>query len=130
MGEQIFHNSVFKGYEILIDGVILNVNLISLEMYDFDVILGMDWLSIHQALVDCFTKKVVFWKPEFPKLEFMGDCKILPTCVISALEAKRLVHKGCEAYLGHVVDKSIPKVTLRSVPVVWEFSNVFPKDYH
>jgi hypothetical protein len=30
----------------------------SLELYDFDVILGMDWLSKHKAQVDCFTKKV------------------------------------------------------------------------
>ena len=47
LGEHILHNSVFKGCEILIDGVMLKVNLILLEMYDFDVILGMDWLSIH-----------------------------------------------------------------------------------
>ena len=49
-------------------------------------------------------------------------------CVISTLEAKRLLHKGCEAYLTHVVDKSSPKVTLDSVPVVREFLDVFPKD--
>ena len=30
--------------------------------------------------------------------------------------------------MAHVVDKSTPKVTLRSVPVVREFSDVFPKD--
>ena len=102
--EQILRNTIFKGCEILIDGVVLKVNLIPLEMYDFDVILGMDWLSTHRALVDCFTKKVVFRKPGFPKLEFEGDHKVLPTCVISALEAKRLLHKGCEAYLAHVVD--------------------------
>ena len=39
--------------------MILKVNLNPLEMFDFDVILGMDWLSIHRALVDCFRKKVV-----------------------------------------------------------------------
>ena len=58
----------------------------------------------------------------------MGDCKILPTCVISALEAKRLLHKDCEAYLGHVVDISTPKVTLRNVSIVREFSDVFLED--
>ena len=62
--------------------------------------------------MDCFTKKIVFRKPEYPKLEFEGDQIILPTCVILALEAKRLLHNGCEAYLAHVVDKSTPKVAL------------------
>ena len=87
-------------------------------MYDFNVILGMDWLSTHCASVDCFTKKVVFQKSGFPELEFKSDCRVLPTCVILALGAKRLLHKGCEAYLAHVVDKSSPKVTLENVPVV------------
>ena len=42
LGEQILCNFVFKGSEILIEGVGLKVNLILLEMWDFDVILGMD----------------------------------------------------------------------------------------
>ena len=94
------------------------MNLILLEMYDFDLILGMDWLSTHRVLVDCFTKRVVFQKPRFLELEFESDRKILPACVISALEAKRLLHKNCEAYLAHVVDTSTLKVTLESVSVV------------
>ena len=75
-------------------------------MWDFDVILGMDWLFTHRASVDCFTKKVVFRKSGFPKLEFEGDFKTLPMSVISVLEAKRLLHKGCEAYLAHLIDTS------------------------
>ena len=42
--ERILHTSVFKGCEILVKGVVLKANLIPLEMYDFDMILGMDWL--------------------------------------------------------------------------------------
>ena len=58
--------------------MVLKANLIPLKMYDFDVILGMDWLSTHQVSVDCFIKKVVFQKPGFPELEFVGDRRILP----------------------------------------------------
>ena len=108
--------------------MVLKVNLIPLEMYDFDIILGMDWLSTHRVLVDCFTKKVVFQKLRFLELEFVGDRRILPKCVISALEAKRLLHKGCKAYLAHEVNTSISKVTLDSVSIVREFSNVFLED--
>ena len=121
LGEQILRTSVFKGCEILVECVVLKANLIPLEMYNFDMILGMDWLSIHRALVDCFTKKIVFQKLEYPNLEFEGDRRILPTYVISTLEAKRLLHKRCEAYQAHVVDKSTLKVALDSVPVVREF---------
>ena len=106
----------------------LKANLILLEKTDFDVILGMDWLSNHWASMDCFTKKITFRKLEYPKLEFEGDRRNLPTCVISALDAKRLLHKGCETYLAHVIDKSSSEVTLENVPIVREFPNVFSKD--
>ena len=106
----------------MIDGAILEVNVIPLRMFDFDVILGMDWLSNHRASMDCFTKKIVFKKLRYPELKFEGDRKILPTCVISTLKAKRLLHKGCEVYLAHMIDKSSSEVTFDNMPVVCEFS--------
>ena len=116
--EQILRKSMFKSCEILIDSAILKMILTSFGMYDFGIILGMDWLSTHQASVDYFTMKVIFRNLGYPKLEFEGDQKVLLTCVILTLEAKRLLHKGCEAYLAHVVDKSSSEVTLDSMPVV------------
>ena len=94
LGEQILRASVFKGCEVLVEGVVLKTNLIPLEMYDFNMILRMDWLSNHQASMDYFTKKIVFKKSGYLELEFEGDRKILHACVISALKAKRLLHKG------------------------------------
>ena len=44
LGERILKTSVFKGCEVVIEGMVLKANLIPLEMTDFDVILGMDWL--------------------------------------------------------------------------------------
>ena len=78
--------------------------------------------------MDYFTKKVIFRKPRYPELEFEGDRRVLPMYVISALETKRLLHKGCEAYLAHVVDKSFLKVTLDSASIVQEFQVVFLED--
>ena len=105
--EQIVRISVFRGCKILIERVVLKENLISLEIWDFDINLGMDW---------------------FPRLEFECDHRVLPTYVISALEAKRLLYKGCEVYLTHVIDTSTLEVTLESALVVQEFLDVFPED--
>ena len=89
---------------------------------------GFGWIVHSSCVSGLFSKKVVFRKLGFSELEFEDDCRVLPTCVISALEAKRFSHKGCEAYLAHVIDTSIPKVTLERVPIVQEFSDVFSKD--
>ena len=102
-------------------------------MIDFEVILGRDWLSNHRVSVNCFTKEIRFEKPGYSKLEFVGDRRVLPTCVIFALEAKRLLFKGCESYLAHVVDTSVTEIKLENVPVVCEFPDIFQRicrDYH
>ena len=75
-------------------------------------------MSNHRASMDCFTKNIVFKKLGYLELEFESDKRIFPTCMISAIEAKRLLHKGCEAYLAHDIDKSSSEVTLKNVPVV------------
>ena len=49
--------------------------------------------------------------------------------MILALKAERLLHKGCEAYLAYVVDKSSLEVTMDSVPIVREFTNMFLEDF-
>ena len=36
----------------------LLVDLMSLDVQDFDPILGIDWLSSHHASIDCFLKKI------------------------------------------------------------------------
>ena len=84
----------------------------------------MDWFSTHRALVDSFTKKVLFRKLGHLELKVQGDSKVWPTCVISTLKAKRLPHKGCKAYLAYVVDKSSSRVTLDSASIVREFLDV------
>ena len=48
--------------------------------------------------------------------------------MILALEARRLLHKGCEAYLAHAIDNSLFEVTVGNVHVVCEFPDVFPED--
>nr|GEV53270.1 retrotransposon protein, putative, Ty3-gypsy subclass [Tanacetum cinerariifolium] len=50
------------------DDKIRSANLFPLDMYDFDIILGMDWLINHRATIVCHTKSVIFGdldKPEF-----------------------------------------------------------------
>ena len=48
--------------------------------------------------------------------------------MIEELEARRLLHKGCEAYLVHVINKYSSEVTMENVPVVCEFPDVFLED--
>ena len=68
-----------------------------LDLKEFDVILGIDWLAQHKAIVDCYEKEVMIKCSGESKLIFVGDRQVVPVCVISAIEARRLMIEGCEA---------------------------------
>ena len=111
----------------------MKADLIPLDIRDFDVILGMDWLANYRATVDCFRKEVTFRRPSEPDIILCGERRILPSCVISAVSARKLLRKGYPAYLAYVIDTQAVNVKLEDIPVVNEFSYVFPEDltgYH
>jgi len=48
----------------------LAADLIVIEMNDFDVIFGMNWLSRNFAFIDCQTKRVTFKRPHSEEFHF------------------------------------------------------------
>lgn len=58
-GEIAVLGNVCRSYEVNLDSRIFLVDLISLEMKDFDVILEIDLLMKHLVSVDCFRKRIV-----------------------------------------------------------------------
>ena len=111
-----------KACEVSIGGNTLFVDLIILEMHDYDVILSMDWLSRHYAKIDCKKNEVTFRPPQTESFTFKGECKKNRMSIISTLKAARLLNGGCEGYLASVVvetEEQRPK--LEDIPVVNEF---------
>ncbi|VVA39240.1 PREDICTED: retrotransposon, partial [Prunus dulcis] len=106
----------------------LEADLIPLDLVDLDIILGMDWLEKHHASVDCFRKEVTLRSPEQPEVTFRGERRVLPTCLISAITAKKLLKKGCEGYLAHIIDTREIPLNLEDIPVVCDFPDIFPDD--
>ena len=58
LGHSVRVNRVYKNCPLLVHDREFLVDLIALPFHEFDLILGMDWLSKHQAIVDC-DKKIV-----------------------------------------------------------------------
>ena len=61
LGHSVRVNRVYKKCPLMVHDREFSVDLIALPFYEFDLILGMDWLSKHRAIVDC-DKKIVFLK--------------------------------------------------------------------
>jgi hypothetical protein len=128
LGDTLVSNLVLKSCMFCIEGKELSADLVLLEMHDFDVILGMNWLAAYHASVDCFEKEVVFRPPG--ELEFRFKGSRLPSLpyMISAVRANRLLRKGCRGFLASVVDLQKKELEIEDIPVVREFTDVFPED--
>jgi hypothetical protein len=99
----------------------------SLEFYDFNVILGMDWLSKYKAQMDCFTKTVTI-QGIGGKIVVLGERKAVPSCLISLMTAQKLIRKGCPVYLAHVRETKKGSVELANIPIVREYPDIFPEE--
>ena len=74
-------------------------------MHDFDVILGMDWLEIYHATMDCFSKTITFkLKGEQADLIIKGNEKKNKVGLTSALKVGRMVQNGCEAFIAFITE--------------------------
>ena len=97
-------------------------------MVDFDVILGMTWLSPNFAILDCNAKTVTLAKPGTDPLVWEGDYTSTPVRIISFLRAKRMVSKGCLSFLEHLRDDTTQVPSIESISIVHKFLDVFPVD--
>ena len=59
LGHSVHVNRVYKNCPIIIHDREFSVDLITLPFREFDLILGMDWLSKHRAIIDCDKKTIV-----------------------------------------------------------------------
>ena len=44
---------ICRGYELEISGILLTVDLRVMDMLEFDIFLGMDWLTSYRVVIDC-----------------------------------------------------------------------------
>ena len=55
----------------------------------------------------------------------MGEKKVVPIYLISALTVIHLIRDRCEAYLANILDITKVSLRVREVPVVKDYPNVF-----
>ena len=113
---------------MLIEGRELLSDLVILDVMDFDVILGMDWLSQHYATVDYRRKEVIFRISNDEEFKFMSDKSSAPHNLISAITARKMLKKGCQGYLALVRDITAEKTSISNVLVACEILDIFSNE--
>ena len=128
VGKQVVCTTYYPSCTVKIGDVTFPVDLILLDMHDFDVIIGMDWLSGHYATMDCFNKTISFeLDGTSPEVEFHGEKRVPQASVISALSAVKLLTSGCKGFIAFII-KDKQSQGVEQIPIVCEFPDVFPEE--
>ena len=128
LGECIEVRYVYLWCVVEIGERVLLVDLIELMVFDFDVILGMDWLFENYVLIDCNDKCVQFRLMESIEFVFQGDRSEVSPNLILALKASRLLEKGCWGYLAYVMNIDVKPIDIQMILIVREIPKVFLKE--
>lgn len=88
----------------------------------------MDWLSLYHAILDFYAKTMTLDMPNILRIEWIGLKDSYPSKVVSYIWAQNLIDRRCLAYLAFIFDiVSVPPF-IDSIPVVYEFPDVFSTD--
>ncbi|KAA3462037.1 RVP_2 domain-containing protein [Gossypium australe] len=104
LGQYVMVDKVCKNCPLMVRGYCFSIDLMLFPFDEFDVILGMDWLTQHGAM--------------------NGELLCIESDKLDGLSNK-YIRKGYDAYLAYVLDTKVSESKIKSVPVVCEFPDVF-----
>ncbi|XP_059072376.1 uncharacterized protein LOC131873566 [Cryptomeria japonica] len=114
--------------ELLLPNFLTEVNLYVAPLGSYDVILGINWLTEHKAIVNCEDKLVECSDDLGNQVKIQGDTNPLQLRQISAMQLKQAERKGCEIYSMHIKDLREDNTGLDTHPIIREFQDVFPEE--
>jgi hypothetical protein len=120
LGSRSVLNRICKAVDIELGGRHLPADLVVLDMLDFDVILGVDWLVKYHAVVDCHNLVVEFSLPDGDQFAYKLVVQRPPVVPTYGLRGRSV--------LASMVKEDKREMVLSVIPVVCEYPEVFPED--
>jgi hypothetical protein len=110
---------------IVVSGRTLPANLRVFKMLGYNIILSMDRFSKYGATIDCQKKEVVFRLYGYEEFKFCRSRERAIPSLLSAIQVKRCVRNGTQAYLAYVAAKPEAELKLEDIPIVLDYPDVF-----
>ncbi|GKE61756.1 putative reverse transcriptase domain-containing protein, partial [Tanacetum coccineum] len=130
-GRIIGLNTILRGCTLNLLNHPFNINLMPIELGNFDAIIGMDWLAKYQAIIVCAQKIVCIpWGNEtlIVHSDESNRGHEARLHIISYSKTQEYMLKGCPVFLAHVttneVEDKSEKKRLEDVPIVRDFPEV------
>ncbi|XP_076907431.1 uncharacterized protein LOC143563875 [Bidens hawaiensis] len=127
-GNSITIDSVIRDCVLTLNKVKFRIDFIPMQMGSFDVIVGMDRLTISHVEVFCYEKflRITLSNGCIPKV--FGSAPTSNLNLMSCFQSQRYFRKKYVAFLARVMDKDKDKKKIQYIPIVRDFPDVFPDD--
>jgi hypothetical protein len=93
----------------------------------YNIVIGMDWLESHEAILDCKNKNIYFIDNVIHKIILVGMNRGVSLRFISSLHLKKHMIKGYKLYVVIAMNKE-DIVSIEHYPMLSKFLDVFPKE--
>ncbi|GJZ68321.1 putative reverse transcriptase domain-containing protein [Tanacetum coccineum] len=113
-------NTILKGCTLNLVNHLFEIDLMPIELGTFDIIIGMDWLVKHDAVIAC-GEKVVYIPYGNETLTVESDKGMSRLKVIYCIKVCKYIERGCHLFLAHVTEKKSKEKRLKDVPVIHDF---------
>ncbi|GMJ04800.1 hypothetical protein HRI_004149200 [Hibiscus trionum] len=128
VGQSVVVNKVFRRCPLEVQGEIFLADLMELPLEEFDIILGMDWLTEHRVNLDCESKRAFIKTSDDRTVVLIGERRGYLSNVISALAADRMIRKGYQTFIACILNTKGSLSKIEEICTVSEFPDVFPEE--
>ena len=124
LGIRVRIGMICRGCELEISGILLTVDLRVMDMSEFDIILGMDWLIAYRVVIDCERRSFIAYTQDGTCVVFQGNKHdILPQTVYESRCQGQLA-----GWLASLTLEDEVRLDLDLPRVVFEYEDVFPDE--
>ncbi|GKA19016.1 putative nucleotidyltransferase, ribonuclease H [Tanacetum coccineum] len=124
-GKVVSTNTVLRGFTLNLVNHLFEIDLMPIELGTFVVIIGMDWLAEHDAVIVC-GEKVVRIPCGNKTLIVKGEKGPSRLMVISCIKAHKYIKRACQMFVAQVTKKKSKEKRLEDVPVIRDFPDDLP----
>ena len=124
LGIRVRVDQICRDCELEISRILLTMDLRVMYISDFDVILGMDWLTAHRVTIDCGHRRIIAYTRESIHVTFQGDKQdVLPQTVHDPRWHGQLM-----GWLASLTLEDEGRQDLSLPQVICEYEDVFPDE--
>ena len=124
LGIRVSVDLICWGCELEISRILLTLDLRVMDMLEFGVILGMDWLTAYRVVIDCEHRRVTAYTQDGTRVTFQRDKHdVFPQIVYNSRWHRQLM-----GWLASLTLEDKARQDLYLPRVVCEYKDVFPDE--